>query len=226
MKDTYERFKDYDKEFRGEHPRIVFPPNIYNEITANIRGDVLDIGTGDGYKLKNILEGCNLAQIKKVVAMDPSPLYEKARERLSELQIDIEVYNCSLYDFPRSEKFDTILMFEVLEHMPGHDKALRTIAALLKPDGVFICSTPNRLIFRITERVVSKPIDKTHINEMTYKEFISLMDRHFLRTRLLGVVPFMTIGRRFPRLLVLNRYFSFIPISRTIYCFAREPRVR
>jgi len=223
--DIYDRFKDYDKAFKITASKTIFPPEIYNEIAANIRGTVLDIGTGDGYKLESILQGSNLENVERVVAIDPSPLYERAKERLKEFK-NVEVYNCCIEDLDVETRFDTILMFEVVEHMPKPEECLDIIVALLKPEGVFICSTPNKWIFHITERIVAKRIDQTHVSEMTYKEFIHLMSSYFRETRYMGVLPFMAIARRFPKLLILNKYLSFTPISRTIYCFATKPRVK
>lgn len=221
--DIYDRFKDYDKAFKITASRTIFPPEIYNEIAANIRGAVLDIGTGDGYKLQNILQGTNPERIESIMAIDPSPLYKRAEERFKEFK-NIEVYNCCIEDLGLERRFDTILMFEVVEHMPNPEECLHIVATLLKPGGIFICSTPNKWVYRITERMVAKKIDQTHISEMTYKEFIALMGRHFEKTSYIGVLPFMTIGRKFPKLLILNRYLNFTPISRTIYCFATKPR--
>jgi len=218
----YDYFRNYDKEFRKTSFKIVFPPDIYKEIIYNVRGNVLDIGTADGYKLENILQRVNWKQINKIVAIDPSPLYKKAEKRLR--RFGVKVYNLCIEDFYSEEDFDTILMFEVIEHMFDPTRSMEKITTLLKSNGVFICSTPNKWIFRLTERISNKNPDPTHINEMTYKKFISLMNSYFQETKYMGVIPLMTIGRKIPRVLILNRYLSFLPISRTIYCFARKPR--
>lgn len=221
---VYNLFRDYNKEFRITSSKIIFPQEVYEEIVKNTKGNVLDIGTADGYKLENILNGVDQDKINKIVAIDPSPLYKKAESRLRKLK-KVEVCNLCLEDLNSEEKFDTILMFEIIEHVPNFANVMEKITGLLKPNGIFICSTPNKWIYRITERMIEKKPDSTHVNEMTSKQFISLMDSHFHETRYMGVLPFMTIGRRFPHILVLNRYFSFIPVSRTIYCFARKSKV-
>jgi SAM-dependent methyltransferase len=43
--------------------------------------------------------------------------------------------------FPR-ESFDYVLSFEVLEHIPDYQSALREIASVLKPGGKLLCSVP------------------------------------------------------------------------------------
>ncbi|HEY6395036.1 MAG TPA: class I SAM-dependent methyltransferase, partial [Candidatus Binataceae bacterium] len=51
----------------------------------------------------------------------------------------------------RSEKFDVVLMLEVIEHLPDIPHALREIARVLKPGGAAIITTPNRL--NMTSRI-------------------------------------------------------------------------
>jgi len=220
---TYSRFKNYNEIFKITSSELIFPPEIYKEIVRNIKGTLLDIGTADGYKLENILQKANLKQISSVVAIEPSPLYKKAELRLKKYK-NVDVHKCCLEDLDQKETFDTILMFEVIEHMPNLTDTIKKIIRLLNPGGVFICSTPNKWIYHLTEGMVGKKPDPTHINEMTSKEFVSLVDSYFQETKYMGVLSFMTIGRKFPKLLALNRHFSFIPISRTIYCFARRPK--
>ena len=211
--------------FRITDSKIIFPPEIYDETTKNMKGNILDIGTADGYKLKNLLLRSNLEKITRIVAIDPSPLYKKAKERLKEIK-GAEVYNLSIEDFDSKEKFNVILMLDTIEHLFDPKGALNKILSLLKPKGALICSTPNKWVYHLAEGIISKRTEQTHINEMTYSEFISLMNSYFEETKYIGVLSVMTLGRKFPRLLTLNRYLSFLPISRTIYCFAKKPRVK
>ena len=49
-------------------------------------------------------------------------------------------------DLPfRRESFDLVLMLEVIEHLPDIPHSLREIARVLKPGGIAIVTTPNRL---------------------------------------------------------------------------------
>ncbi len=51
-----------------------------------------------------------------------------------------------LDDLPfRSETFDLVMMLEVIEHLPDIPHSLREIARVLKPGGIAIVTTPNRL---------------------------------------------------------------------------------
>ncbi len=55
-------------------------------------------------------------------------------------------------DLPfRSATFDLVMMLEVVEHLADIPHILREIARVMKPDGVAILSTPNRL--NVTSRL-------------------------------------------------------------------------
>lgn len=221
----YNRFKEYkgDFSYTVSGTRIVFPKEIFSRIILSLKGNVLDVGTGDGYKLSNILEGCEHNQIQEVKAIDPSPLWKKAKERFEKSRIKVDVFYRSLEDITSDEQFDTILMFEVIEHMLDPDEVLNIVEKLLKPNGTFICSTPNKWVYHIANWIAFRPSDKTHINEMTRKEFVKLINTHFEETVYFNVLPLiMTIGRKFPKLLSLNKYLSFPFVSRATYVFARK----
>jgi SAM-dependent methyltransferase len=51
----------------------------------------------------------------------------------------------------RAEVFDLVMMLEVIEHIPNIPRALSEIARVLKPGGIAIVTTPNRL--NVTSRI-------------------------------------------------------------------------
>jgi 2-polyprenyl-3-methyl-5-hydroxy-6-metoxy-1,4-benzoquinol methylase len=76
-------------------------------------------------------------------------------------------------------KFDLIYAFEVIEHLPQHELALKNLHSLLKKDGALICSTPYpySYVFRdVTHVNVRHPLDwlrifkKTGFSEVKYKQ--------------------------------------------------------
>lgn len=57
-----------------------------------------------------------------------------------------------IHDLPfRSASFDLVMMLEVIEHLPDIPHSLREIARVLKPGGIAIITTPNRL--NVTSRI-------------------------------------------------------------------------
>jgi len=219
---TYKRFAKYSKHYHRVmvHSDIIFPSHIYKKITQLMRGSILDVGTGSGKKLESLIQGSNLESIKNITAIDPSPLYEEARLLFRDNKKVTVLYK-SLEDFKDKKKFDMILMIEVLEHVENPKKIIRKIKSLLKDNGVFIASTPNKFIFNLIGWLTREEKDETHISEMSYRQFKLLIQKNFAKFEFIGIPPLMGVYRKFPLLSFLTR-FSVLPLSRSIYCFAKK----
>ena len=50
---------------------------------------------------------------------------------------------CSLEELPQNQDFDAVLLIHVIEHLRSPVTALKHIAGLLKPDGMFYVECPN-----------------------------------------------------------------------------------
>ncbi|MCX5704349.1 MAG: methyltransferase domain-containing protein [Candidatus Omnitrophica bacterium] len=138
---------------------------------------ILDFGCGDGRVTKDIL-----TRAKKVVAIDIS---EKAIEVAKKFNNhpNIKYINTTIEDFSSEEKFDAVIMFEIIEHIYDPKSIFHKAKNLLKEDGVIILSTPNFL--RLTRRVkrlygikhirrrMGKDADRIccdHVREFSYQE--------------------------------------------------------
>lgn len=224
MGSVAERFKDYDKEFTRTSSAIIVPPEIREAIVSRLRGRVLDVGTGDGYKLRNFVAGASPGAVTEIVAIEPSPLYSKAERELAPLGIPFQVIHAAFEELERIEgRFDTILMFEVLEHLLDQRSVMDRLVKLLAPGGTFICSTPNKIIYHLTAALAGKKTDTTHCSELSYRQTAALMRSYYRTVRLQGFFPWMGLFRRFPRLSRINRYLGFLWLTRTVYCFATDP---
>lgn len=96
------------------------------------KGLILDIGCGDSFFDKNLLK--KNINVKRIYGIDIF-LYKK---------IDIcGYYVVNDYSKLNNKKFDTILMFDVLEHIPNDELFLKeTVDKLLKKDGKIIMTIP------------------------------------------------------------------------------------
>lgn len=137
---------------------------------------ILDVGCATGYlgeKLKN--------RGNYVVGLDISPLaVDQAKKRLDEAF----VYNLGSDEtFPTKEKFDLIIMSEVVEHLFSPKKAINRLKHQLKPGGELLISTPNFLHIANRKRFLlgdfhyedSGVFDEGHIRFFTHKSLISMM---------------------------------------------------
>ncbi len=222
VKDTYQVFRNYDRQFERRGTDTLFLPQIFDKIVVNIQGNILDIGTGDGHKLETLLRVIPLQKIKQIIAIEPSPLIKEASNRLQ--NYPIKLFDFAVEDLKGFSKFfQCILMFEVLEHLPEQKVILDRITQLLHPDGIFIFSTPNRPIFNFTERIAGKGLDPTHCSVLTYGQLRRLINEYFNYTKFYGVLPLaMKITRKLG-LTSSNKFPNLPMLSADIFCFAREP---
>lgn len=134
---------------------------------------VLDIASGEGYG-SNLLS--NYAQ--EVIGVDISDeavthaqrTYQK--DNLRFLQGDAT--SILLPD----KKFDVIVSFETIEHHDKHQEMMSEIKRVLKEDGVFIISSPDKYYYSD----LPKYQNKFHVKELYYEEFRALIKKHFSRS--------------------------------------------
>lgn len=99
---------------------------------------MLEVGTGSGF-LVSFLES-EFPEAKLTgIEYDPR-LVEIARDKVT--NATIRQGNAETFDF-QGEAFDVIISLQVIEHLYRPDMMLAAVRKHLKPDGVFIFTTPN-----------------------------------------------------------------------------------
>jgi len=68
-----------------------------------------------------------------------------------------------------------VISFETLEHIENQEVMIGEFERILKPGGLLLISSPDREI--ITDKAHLK--NKFHINELSKKEFVALLQKHF-----------------------------------------------
>ena len=134
----------YREEYNGEKtpgPRRVMRAwrngericqQISSALPAGAR--VLEVGAGIGCTVKVFEKAGFDSQ-----GIDPGGEFLKySRDRL---QTNVTI--CSLEDLPQNQDFDAVLLIHVIEHLRSPVTALKHIAGLLKPDGMFYVECPN-----------------------------------------------------------------------------------
>lgn len=102
-----------------------------------MKGDrILDVGCADGVMASGLA-----AYVKHMVAIDGSAeMIKKAKER----KLPNVTFICSLFEnYAPEEKFDTVIVSEVLEHVSHPIRLLKKARHWVKDDGVIILITPN-----------------------------------------------------------------------------------
>jgi SAM-dependent methyltransferase len=136
---------------------------------------VLDVGCGTGYGAA-VLATCG----RRVVALDVSAeTVAFAKENYSAPNVDFLVSDCRQIALA-SETIDVAVCFEVVEHLAEQKTLLEEVRRVLRPDGVLVISTPNR-IYYTEERSESNPF---HVREFDFDEFLDFLKGSFAQVEM------------------------------------------
>ncbi|MGB7923691.1 MAG: methyltransferase domain-containing protein [Pyrinomonadaceae bacterium] len=138
---------------------------------------VLDIASGEGYG------AALLAQVAEVVTgvdIDPGSV-NHAKRRYYYPNLHFSVGSCQSIPLP-DQSVDLVTSFETIEHHEHHEDMMREIRRVLKPGGVLIISSPNRLVYS-DEPQYTNPF---HVKELYFDEFNKLLGQHFHHLQLYG----------------------------------------
>jgi GT2 family glycosyltransferase/SAM-dependent methyltransferase len=139
---------------------------------------VLDLGCGEGYGTYMLAR-----EAKYVVGVEiDKPTIQHARNKY--IKNNLEFIEGSVLTVPvdSEREFDVIVCFELIEHIAEHDELLSEVKRLLKDDGLFIVSTPNKAIYTDAP----DHHNPFHVKELYFGEFSSLLRRYFKHLHTLG----------------------------------------
>jgi 2-polyprenyl-3-methyl-5-hydroxy-6-metoxy-1,4-benzoquinol methylase len=104
----------------------------------NIRGSsLLDLACGDGLMTEMFSK-----KVSRVVGVDANGSHlVEARKRLA----SAELHECLVEELQLNERFDTVTMLDLLEHVVDPIALLQKAASFLSDDGVLIVHVPNAL---------------------------------------------------------------------------------
>src|SRR6185295_4477698 len=119
---------------------------------------VLDLGSGEGYGADILAQ--TAASVVGLDIDDKAIQHAAAKYRKANLRFDTG----SFFHVPISNdcSFDLVVCFEAIEHVMDHDQLLSEVKRLLKPDGLFMVSTPSKTAYHKE----SGEINPYHVNEL------------------------------------------------------------
>lgn len=157
-----------DKEIQYKEYSADYNRWVYNKIPENKK--VLDLGCNTG------LLGEVLIKNKKCIVYGAD--YSEKAIKIAKNKLNKAVV-CDLEkDIPfENEKFDIIVLADILEHLKYPEELLKKIKVLLKEDGIIITSIPNvanihirfHLLFGNWNYKKSGILDQTHLKFFTEK---------------------------------------------------------
>jgi 2-polyprenyl-3-methyl-5-hydroxy-6-metoxy-1,4-benzoquinol methylase len=171
--DTFEK-KYFDEMYDGEYDKRN-PEYKFRSYTSEIRpyvknnGDVLDIGCAYGSFLKQAIRYFNVS------GTDISAhAIEIAKQRVPDAG---KIWVSDVQSIDKSKSYDGITCFDVLEHVPGIEDALKHIHSLLSPGGVLTITVPVYDTF-IGSLVGKLDKDPTHVHKNSRYWWVQLLQEH------------------------------------------------
>ncbi len=134
---------------------------------------VLDAACGVGYGSCLL----NDAGAASVVGIDVSQeAVEYARQHYVRPNLSYAIGDCEELPFHEAQ-FDLVLSFETIEHLHHPAAFIESVHRVLRPGGVFICSTPN--IYRHSKDPDQLDRNVHHVSEMDFEEFEQVFSSRF-----------------------------------------------
>lgn len=132
---------------------------------------VLDLGCGEGY-------GTSLLSrhVRNIIGLDvDDDTVTHAALHYGSSDCAFQVYDGLTIPYDENT-FDAVVSFQVIEHTQDDRRYLAEVSRTLKPHGVFILTTPNRL-YRL--KPGQKPRNRFHVREYAPEDFMRLLADRF-----------------------------------------------
>lgn len=134
--------------------------------------DVLDLGSGEGY-------GADLLArtARSVVGVDiAADAVEHASVRYGRESVGFVVGSITDASSVEPEAYDVVVCFEALEHVEEHKDLIAVVRKALRPGGLFVTSTPERMAYNEDRSGGGNPY---HVRELARDEFNDLLTGSF-----------------------------------------------
>jgi SAM-dependent methyltransferase len=140
----------------------------YEALLPHLRGQlVLEIGCGEGYGAALLA-----AVARRVIGLDYDEL---TVEHAAATYPQATFVRANLAALPVCESaFDAVASLQVIEHVWDHEHFLSECARALRPGGMLIVTTPNRLTFSAGPDAPANPF---HAQEFVADELVGLVER-------------------------------------------------
>ncbi len=138
-----------------------------------IKGDLLELGCGEGRGVELLAP---LAD--SYLALDKiDEVIQSLKEKYPDVAFEQAVF--PPFSGLNDNSFDSIVSFQVIEHVKNDEGFLKEIHRVLKPGGVAVLTTPN-----IKKTLTRNP---WHIREYTAQELTDLASKYFEKVEMKGV---------------------------------------
>jgi len=146
----------------------------YYQALPYVQGDVLELGCGNGRGYELLKVKC-----KTYTAIDKN-------DALLSLISEVDKDKVTFYNdfFPpctpiQDKSIDTVICFQVIEHIAEDEFLLKEISRVLRPGGHALITTPNKLM--------SLTRNPWHVREYRHEELTTLIKKYFDKVEMMGI---------------------------------------
>src|SRR6185437_10037544 len=139
---------------------------VYERLASRCAGrDVLEAGCGEGYGA-DLIAG----RARRVIGLDYD---ESAVAHVRARYPRVEMLHGNLAELPLPDAaVDVVVNFQVIEHLWDQGQFVRECRRVLRPSGLLMVSTPNRITFSPGR---DTPINPFHTRELNAEELTELL---------------------------------------------------
>ena len=151
------------------HQRLL---SAYYHAQSFVSGDLLELGCGEGRGVELLASlATSYTGIDKI-----KPVIERLKEKYPEHTFSDGTFP----PFPfEDNQFDTIVTFQVIEHIKPDEQFVKEIHRVLKPGGIALITTPN------IKMTLSR--NPWHIREYTAEQLTALCKKYFGSVEMKGI---------------------------------------
>jgi ubiquinone/menaquinone biosynthesis C-methylase UbiE len=138
---------------------------------------VLDIACGEGYGSALLAKSA-----RRVIGVDIADrAVEHAKQRYQAENLEFAIGSCAAIPLGDGA-VEVVVSFETIEHHAEHEAMMHEINRVLRPGGLLVISSPDKLEYS------DKPSFRNpfHVKELYEEEFQELLSTHFRNVRLFG----------------------------------------
>ena len=132
--------------------------------------DVLDVAAGEGYGTAYLAQNARSAVGVELSA----EMVAHAAATYARPNLEFRLGDARRLEFAASS-VDVVTSFETIEHFQEHDLFLDEVCRVLRPNGIFIVSSPDRDVYSPP----GSPANPFHARELSREEFEALLRRRF-----------------------------------------------
>lgn len=160
-------------KIKSDNPLYQRTLKAYEVVEPYVKGNVLEIGCGEGYGIDMLVKNSD-----QLTVVDKSNITTK---NIANKYSSVNVIKSTIPPISNLEdnSFDTIISFQVIEHIKEEEQFISEIYRLLKKGGKAYISTPNKV-----KTIVRNP---WHYREYTFKELNNLLSKVFTNYSVKGI---------------------------------------